>query len=154
MSHPLTRNSLLVRVKADMGGKILPLSEKRIIQLELEVNPCLDGFFDAVDVEFNIETKKTFVRSLLISAWTAHAKKLGTTTVEVKSGYGLDTENEVKMLRAIKNVGDRVKDKIEVVSTYCGAHAIPKGKTEEEQTADVINNQIPAIHVLCSRLRI
>lgn len=29
--------------------------------------------------------------------------KLGTTTVEVKSGYGLDTENELKMLKAIKN---------------------------------------------------
>lgn len=51
------------------------------------------------------------------------------------------------MLRAIKSVGDRLKDKIEVVATYCGAHAIPKGKTEEEQTADVLNSQIPAIHV-------
>lgn len=60
--------------------------------------------------------------------------RLGTTTIEVKSGYGLDTENEIKMLQAIKNVGDRWKEKIEVVSTYCGAHAIPKGKTEEEQT--------------------
>ena len=29
---------------------------------------------------------------------------LGTTTVEVKSGYGLDTENEIKMLKVIKNV--------------------------------------------------
>jgi imidazolonepropionase len=73
--------------------------------------------------------------------------RLGTTTIEVKSGYGLDTENEIKMLQAIKNVGDRWKEKIEVVSTYCGAHAIPKGKTEEEQTLDVLNNQIPAIHV-------
>jgi coenzyme F420-reducing hydrogenase beta subunit len=58
------------------------------------------------------------------------------------------------MLKAIKNVGDKMKDKIAVVATYCGAHAIPKGKTEEEQTADVINNQIPAIEVTISSLRV
>jgi imidazolonepropionase len=73
--------------------------------------------------------------------------RLGTTTIEIKSGYGLDTENEIKMLKAIKAVADKMKNKIAIVATYCGAHAIPKGKTEEEQTADVINNQIPAIHV-------
>lgn len=49
----------------------------------------------------------------------------------MKSGYGLDTENEVKMLRAIEIVKQKMKGKIDVVSTYCGAHAIPKGKTEE-----------------------
>lgn len=69
--------------------------------------------------------------------------RLGTTTVEVKSGYGLDTENEVKMLKAIKIVADKYKGKLDVVATYCGAHAIPKGKTEAEQTDDVINHQIP-----------
>ena len=31
------------------------------------------------------------------------------------------------------------------MSTFCGAHAIPKGKTEEEQTKDVIESQIPAV---------
>ena len=32
-----------------------------------------------------------------------------------------------------------------IVSTFCGAHAIPKGKTEAEQTVDVIESQIPAV---------
>lgn len=50
---------------------MLPLSEKRTIKIELEINPCLNGFFDAVDVEFNINTKKTFVRTSLIEAWVA-----------------------------------------------------------------------------------
>ena len=35
--------------------------------------------------------------------------------------------------------------KIDIIATFCGAHAIPKGKTEEEQTADVIDSQIPAV---------
>ena len=56
--------------------------------------------------------------------------KLGTTTVEVKSGYGLNAEAEVKMLKAIEIVRKRVQGTIDVVATFCGAHAIPRGKTE------------------------
>lgn len=51
------------------------------------------------------------------------ALKTGTTSLEIKSGYGLDTENELKMLRAIARVaGDAEQD---VVATFLGAHAIP-----------------------------
>lgn len=71
--------------------------------------------------------------------------KLGTTTVEIKSGYGLDAENELKMLTAIEVAKHKYANSLTIVSTFCGAHAIPKGKTEEEQTADVIEKQIPAI---------
>jgi imidazolonepropionase len=78
-------------------------------------------------------------------------KKLGTTTVEIKSGYGLNADAEVKMLKAIEIVRRKNTGKIDIISTFCGAHAIPKGKTEEEQTLDVINNQIPAVKlaILC-----
>jgi imidazolonepropionase len=55
--------------------------------------------------------------------------KLGTTSVEIKSGYGLDAENEVKMLKAIELAKVKYKDQITIVGTFCGAHAIPKGKT-------------------------
>lgn len=53
----------------------------------------------------------------------------GTTTVEVKSGYAENAENEIKMLRVIHQAKQKFKDRLEIVSTYCGAHAIPKGKT-------------------------
>ena len=46
----------------------------------------------------------------------------GTTTVEIKSGYGLDTETEIKMLRAIHNVSRDMP--IKIVSTFLGAHAV------------------------------
>ena len=55
--------------------------------------------------------------------------KLGTTTVEIKSGYGLDAENEVKMLKAIEVARKKYQKELTIVSTFCGAHAIPKGKT-------------------------
>jgi len=74
--------------------------------------------------------------------------KCGTTTVEAKSGYGLDAPNEIKMLRVIHRAKKELKETIDISCTYCGAHSIPKGKTMEEATDDVINNQIPQISEL------
>ena len=48
----------------------------------------------------------------------------GTTLVEAKSGYGLDLENEYKMLRVIEKA--KQEHPISISSTYCGAHSIPK----------------------------
>ncbi|KAK8788892.1 hypothetical protein V5799_021336 [Amblyomma americanum] len=50
--------------------------------------------------------------------------RAGTTLVEAKSGYGLDQETELKMLGVIENA--RVRTPLEISSTYCGAHAVPK----------------------------
>nr|MBA3273013.1 imidazolonepropionase [Chthoniobacterales bacterium] len=47
----------------------------------------------------------------------------GTTTAEAKSGYGLSLDDELKMLRVIRNVGS--KTPIELVPTFLGAHAVP-----------------------------
>lgn len=80
-----------------------------------------------------------------LSRYLQRMSKLGTTTVEVKSGYGLNADAEVKMLRAIELARQKFEGKIDVIATFCGAHAIPKGKTEKEQTKDVIENQIPAV---------
>ncbi len=47
----------------------------------------------------------------------------GTTTVEIKSGYGLDMDAEIKMLEAINELGN--EELISVVPTFLGAHAVP-----------------------------
>jgi len=63
----------------------------------------------------------------LVAAGRERAMRLlrqGTTTVEVKSGYGLDTETEVRMLEAARAVGERTP--IDVVLTYLGAHVVPR----------------------------
>ena len=55
----------------------------------------------------------------------------GTTTVEAKSGYGLDFDNEIKCLEAARELNE--EHPVDVVSTYMGAHAVPeeyKGNTE------------------------
>jgi len=56
----------------------------------------------------------------------------GTTTIEAKSGYGLDLDNELKLLRAMRAVSSR--GPLEIVPTFLGAHAVPpeyKGRKEE-----------------------
>lgn len=69
----------------------------------------------------------------------------GTTTVESKSGYALDFENEIKMLQVNKNLNKT--HPIDIVSTYLGAHAIPKEYkgNREEYINLMINKVMPYI---------
>lgn len=60
--------------------------------------------------------------------------EMGVTTVEAKSGYGLDTATEVKMLDVIGRLASREGQRLNVVPTFLGAHAVPaeyKGRTSE-----------------------
>lgn len=67
----------------------------------------------------------------------------GTTTVEVKSGYGLDLENELKLLRAIRTLAREGPQ--EIVPTFLGAHAVPEGKSEAAYVEEVVGAMIPAV---------
>ncbi|XP_064097376.1 probable imidazolonepropionase [Macrobrachium nipponense] len=67
----------------------------------------------------------------------------GTTLVECKSGYGLDVETELKMLRVLEKARSFVP--ITVSSTFCGAHSVPRGLTAEEATRCVVEEQLPAL---------
>ena len=69
--------------------------------------------------------------------------KLGTGALEIKSGYGLNTENEIKMLRVIQQLKDKYP--IPIKSTFLGAHAVPQDQTKEEYISTIINEMIPNI---------
>lgn len=70
---------------------------------------------------------------------------LGTGAVEIKSGYGLNTEDELKMLRVIRRIKETCP--IEVKATFLGAHAIPeKFRNNRESYVDqIINEMIPIL---------
>lgn len=69
----------------------------------------------------------------------------GVTTVEIKSGYGLDLSNEMKMLRVAKRLGELTG--LRVRKTFLGAHAIgPEFKGNSQAYVDMIcQEMLPAI---------
>jgi imidazolonepropionase len=69
----------------------------------------------------------------------------GTTTAEVKSGYGLETATELRMLRAIRRLADL--QRIELAATFMGAHDVPvdaRGR-RDDYVRTVIDEMIPAV---------
>eukprot|EP01132_Coremiostelium_polycephalum_P009148 gene9148-11214_t len=73
----------------------------------------------------------------------------GTTLIEAKSGYGLETETEMKMLKVLHTVSK--SHPVEIVSTYLGGHAIPKGSTAQQATQDILDNQLPELKRLMDK---
>jgi imidazolonepropionase len=67
----------------------------------------------------------------------------GTTTVECKSGYGLSQPEELRHLRILRRVADRLP--LRVVATFLGAHAVPPGIAADEYVAQVADEMIPAV---------
>ncbi len=61
----------------------------------------------------------------------------GTGSLEIKSGYGLNPEGEMKMLRVIRRIRESVP--AQVVSTFLGAHAVGRGYTREAYVQAVID---------------
>lgn len=69
----------------------------------------------------------------------------GTGAVEIKSGYGLNTADELKMLRVIRRIRDTAP--LRVVSTFLGAHAVGReyAGRQSEYVDLVVNEMIPAV---------
>lgn len=69
--------------------------------------------------------------------------KTGTGAVEIKSGYGLTVEDELKMLRVARKIGRETP--LKVKTTFLGAHAVPKSLTKDKYIQLVIEEMIPAV---------
>jgi imidazolonepropionase len=84
---------------------------------------------------------------LFNSAWKRlqEVTKLGTGAIEIKSGYGLTIEGELKMLRVIKRLKER--SNLSIKATFLGAHTFPESYREhhEEYLALIIDGMLPAI---------
>lgn len=65
----------------------------------------------------------------------------GTGCVEIKSGYGLNTADEMKMLRVIRRIKEDTP--MHVVSTFLGAHAVGRSFSHDEYVNKVVNEMIP-----------
>lgn len=100
------------------------------------------GILNSVKKLHNTSEEELYIQSLgrineIISS--------GTGAVEIKSGYGLNLADELKMLRVIKRIKESTP--VEVRATFLGAHAIPEEyKNQREKYVDlIINEMIPVI---------
>lgn len=90
--------------------------------------------------------EETSEEVLFAQAWERlqNLIRLGTGALEIKSGYGLSTEAELKMLRVIKAL--RKESPIPIKSTFLGAHAIPKRFSHRREYIDLIlHTMIPKV---------
>lgn len=67
----------------------------------------------------------------------------GTGCVEIKSGYGLNTADEMKMLRVIRRIKETVP--LHVVATFLGAHAVPREMDRASYVSMVVSDMIPNV---------
>jgi imidazolonepropionase len=92
-------------------------------------------------------TRKSSKKELISLAWKRLDRMLryGTTTAEVKSGYGLDLKNEIKCLEVVKWLNK--KHNLDLIPTFLGAHAIPpEFERKRRGYVDlIINKMIPEV---------
>lgn len=69
--------------------------------------------------------------------------RTGTGAVEIKSGYGLSTKDELKMLRVARRIGK--ESPLTVKTTFLGAHAVPRETTKEKYIELILKEMIPAV---------
>jgi imidazolonepropionase len=86
-------------------------------------------------------TEEELFQYSLPRAW--EIVRSGTGAVEIKSGYGLTTKDELKMLRVAKRISRETP--LTVKTTFLGAHAVPREKTKEQYITEIINEMIPAV---------
>lgn len=91
--------------------------------------------------------QETSEDELFNRAWKRleEVSKLGTGAIEIKSGYGLSVEGELKMLRVIKKL--KAKSRLLIKATFLGAHAYPPAYKDNHQgyINEIIDQMLPAI---------
>ena len=92
------------------------------------------GILNSADLLHNTSEEDLYQQSL-IRVEEMMAK--GTVALEIKSGYGLNPADELKMLRVIRRIGETVPATVK--STFLGAHAVGRGYTHEDYVQAVID---------------
>ncbi|OGI08275.1 MAG: imidazolonepropionase [Candidatus Melainabacteria bacterium RIFCSPLOWO2_12_FULL_35_11] len=88
-----------------------------------------------------VEKTRCASKEELFQASKKHLKRMieyGTTTIEIKSGYGLNFEDEKKILEVASNLQEKLP--IDIVRTYLGAHTVPKNIKREDYIKEVLSS--------------
>ncbi len=108
----------------------------------LEIAKAGGGIWDSVTQ--TRQASETKLAELIVQRANQHLKE-GVTTIEIKSGYGLNVEQELKQLRAIKKAGET--SSADLLATCLGAHIVPHdfGGTAEVYLEYLLSYVLPKI---------
>lgn len=127
------------------GDRVNEFSMKLAGATYMEVHEAGGGIFYTVEHTRSASEEQLL---LLLKARLREMLRSGTTLVEAKSGYGLNAESELKLLRVLERAKREVT--IDISSTFCGAHAVPKNMTSEEATEAVLTRHLPLLEKAAS----
>jgi len=130
-THPVFLNGREDEFAMRLAGK----TYEEIAEMGGGINSSIKGVRNASKDELVERVKKRMDRFL----------KLGTTTIEAKSGYGLNIESELKSLKVLHEVN--LNHEIDIIPTFLGAHAFPpEFANDQNRYVDLIcNEMIPEV---------
>ncbi|MFN2374132.1 MAG: imidazolonepropionase [Cyclonatronaceae bacterium] len=110
----------------------------------LDIAKAGGGILSSVDATRQAAPEKLLEKCRVL---ISHIVKLGVTTIEAKTGYGLDLDTELSVLRVyrqLNNIG-----LIEIIPTYLGAHTIPPeySKDRRKYMRTIINTVLPMVNI-------
>ena len=119
----------------EYAAKLAGNTEKKLKELGITTGPnrTIELTRHASEEELFQQAKKRMLSML----------NYGITTIESKSGYGLTTESEIKILEVGRRLGKETP--VDVLNTFLGAHGIPEGMSKSEYLEIIINEMIPQI---------
>ena len=108
----------------------------------LEIGKSGGGIISTVEATRAAGSDELFEKT---TSFLSEMLDMGITTVECKSGYGLSTEEEIKLLKVYHRLGDT--QKVNVVPTFMGAHTVPPeySSNREDYIELVVEEMIPAV---------
>jgi imidazolonepropionase len=97
-------------------------------------------------IQYTVHGTREASEDNLFHAGMRHIQEMirhGTTTVEIKSGYGLNLQTERKLLNVARRLSE--KSPVDVASTFLGAHDFPQEKTRTEYIEEIKNEMLPVV---------
>jgi imidazolonepropionase len=97
-------------------------------------------------IKSTVKATRELDNETLMSKAIKHLDRMleyGTTTIEAKSGYGLSTFHELKILRILRELQN--SHPMEIISTFLGAHTVPQDTDKQDYLDLVLNEMIPAV---------
>ena len=96
--------------------------------------------YDGGGIQTTVDATRRAATDELLELALARGRRMidhGTTTVEIKTGYGLTVEHELRCLDVIRQVGEQLPWQVE--ATYLGAHVVPADRPRDEYVAEVVD---------------